>query len=307
MVHIINLPDKPTGHRISYSMYSRIFLVIGILCISIYPVIVRDSIVSGLSIALYRMAVAAIVLWLLVLLRKSWDSKVLLYWKGVSICGLIFASDIVAWNYSIQLSSATQGSLLTNLAPIWVGIGSFLFLPQKPGRLFWIGVVVAFLGMVVLLGPSALLSMQFDLGFLLGIVSGLLYASYILYSKKILEKVNVLSFMAVSNSVASVYLFIVALLFGQPVSGFTVNEWISFAVLGIVSQVLGWLSLSYALQYIEAQRVSLSLLSQAVITGILAWIFIDEIITLQMILGGCIILIGIGVTFLKRRKKTVES
>lgn len=284
-------------------MYSRILLIVGILCISIYPVIVRNSEVSGLSIALYRMAIAAGVLWLLVLIKRSWDPKVLEYWKGVSICGLLFASDIVAWNYSIQLSSATQGSLLTNLAPIWVGIGSFLFLPQKPGKLFWIGAVIALVGMIVLLGPATILSMQFDLGFMLGILSGLLYAAYILYSKKILDNVKVISFMAVSNTVASVYLLISAWAFGEPVSGFSTTEWASFAVLGIVCQVMGWLSLSYALQYIEAQRVSLSLLSQAVITGIIAWLFIDEAISLQMIAGGCIILAGIGITFFKNKRE----
>lgn len=283
-------------------MYSRIFLILGIFCISIYPVIVRDSPASGLSIALYRMAIAAGVLWLLVFIRRSWDKKVLEYWKGVSICGLIFASDIVAWNYSIQLSSATQGSLLTNLAPIWVGIGSFLFLPLKPGKVFWIGATIAFAGMVILLGPEAVLSMQFDLGFLLGVLSGLFYACYILYSKKILGKVNVLSFMAMSNTVASLFLLISAVILGEPVTGFSLKVWASFAVLGIVSQVMGWLSLSYALQYIEAQRVSLSLLSQAILTGILAWLFIDETIDLQMIIGGCVILAGIGLTFLKTEK-----
>jgi drug/metabolite transporter (DMT)-like permease len=47
----------------------------------------------------------------------------------------------------------------------------------------------------------------------------------------------------------------------------------------------------------RATRVSLSLLSQAVITSILAWLFLEEQITLQMVFGGIILLLGIRITF----------
>jgi drug/metabolite transporter (DMT)-like permease len=39
---------------------------------------------------------------------------------------------------------------------------------------------------------------------------------------------------------------------------------------------MAWLSVSFATQHMRATRVSLSLLSQAVITSILAWLFLDE-------------------------------
>jgi drug/metabolite transporter (DMT)-like permease len=47
----------------------------------------------------------------------------------------------------------------------------------------------------------------------------------------------------------------------------------------------------------RATRVSVSLLGQAVLTTILAWLFIGEEISFQMILGGIILLFGIRVTF----------
>jgi drug/metabolite transporter (DMT)-like permease len=44
-------------------------------------------------------------------------------------------------------------------------------------------------------------------------------------------------------------------------------------------------------------RVSLSLLGQAVLTSLLAWFFLEEQITLNMIIGGLILLLGIRITF----------
>ena len=49
----------------------------------------------------------------------------------------------------------------------------------------------------------------------------------------------------------------------------------------------------------HATRVSLSLLSQGVIATFLALLFIDEKVTLQMIIGGIILLFGIRITFYK--------
>jgi drug/metabolite transporter (DMT)-like permease len=73
--------------------------------------------------------------------------------------------------------------------------------------------------------------------------------------------------------------------------------------LALICQLLGWISISYAVQKLEASSVSLTLLSQAVVTGLLAWLFIGEKMTLQMILGGIIILIGIGITYLPETKR----
>jgi hypothetical protein len=54
------------------------------------------------------------------------------------------------------------------------------------------------------------------------------------------------------------------------------------------------------IKFILDEAVSmLSLLSQALVTGIMAWIFIHEAITSRMILGGLIILAGIAITFKK--------
>jgi drug/metabolite transporter (DMT)-like permease len=60
--------------------------------------------------------------------------------------------DVAVWNIAIQNSSATQASLLVNLALLWVGIISYVFLNTKPATNFWIGTTVALFGMAMLVG-----------------------------------------------------------------------------------------------------------------------------------------------------------
>jgi drug/metabolite transporter (DMT)-like permease len=43
-------------------------------------------------------------------------------------------------------------------------------------------------------------------------------------------------------------------------------------------------------------------LSQGVIATFLAWLFIDEQVTLQMIIGGIMLLFGISITFIENKK-----
>lgn len=285
-------------------MSARLSLLIGILCISIFPVLIRVTPISGISDAFYRMSIATVLIWPYVIFRRKWEPGVLRYWKPITICGVFFASDIAVWNLSIQYTSATQASLLTNLSPIWVGIWTFLFFPEKPNRYFWIGTALAVAGLVLLMGVETFTNLKFDAGFYLAVLSGLLYAGYIVVSKTVLSKVSILSFMTCSMSVSSLYLLGVCLFLGEPLVGFTTSVWASLVAQSLICQLLGWFAVSHALQKIAAQRVSLSLLSQAIVTGFLAWLLIDEKITLQMILGGVIILLGIAITF---RQKPVSG
>jgi drug/metabolite transporter (DMT)-like permease len=50
---------------------------------------------------------------------------------------VLFASDVAVWNIAIQNSSATQASLLVNLAPLWVGIISTYSLTNQQLILDW--------------------------------------------------------------------------------------------------------------------------------------------------------------------------
>lgn len=275
----------------------RLALAIGVLCISVFPILVKLQLTGGLISAFYRMAIAGALLFPYVFISKKFKLPSLRASLLAILCGLLFASDVAVWNIAIQQSSATQATLLTNLSPVWVGIGSFLFLKNKPAVNFWIGTMIAIFGMITLVGFEFFINLDFNLAFSLAILSGVLYAIYMLVSKSILNEMNVLSFMIITLLTSSIFLGGVCLILNEPFSGFSNAAWIVLFIQGIVCQLIAWVLISYATQNMRATRVSLSLLGQAVLATILAWLFLDEKITLQMIIGGLILLFGIRVTF----------
>ena len=280
---------------------ARIALLIGILAISLFPVIVGMQLTSGLTSAFYRMAIAAVALLGYVLVTGSFKvPSSQIAGLGV-ICGILFATDIALWNLSIQQSTATQGTLLTNLAPIWVGIIAFLFFKNKPRHSFWMGTVVAMIGIVIFIGVEVFLTLSFDRAFTMGILSGIFYAFYILLSKHVLTKMEVVSFITLSSVSSALFLLVVNLIADQTLWGFSVNAWISLLIQGLVSQLLAWLLISYATKYMRATRLSLSLLSQVVFASILAWFILDEAVTMEKLIGGIFILAGIAITFYEKK------
>lgn len=275
----------------------RLALAIGILCISVFPILVKLQLTGGLISAFYRMAIAGALLLPYVFITKKFKLPQLKISLLAVLCGLLFAADVAVWNISIQESSATQATLLTNLSPVWVGIGSFLFLKNKPALNFWIGTLIAIFGMITLVGFEFFINLDFNIAFSLAILSGILYAVYMLVSKSILSDMDVLTFMSITLITSTLFLGIVCLILNEPFSGFSNAGWSVLFIQGIVCQLIAWLLISYATQHMRATRVSLSLLGQAVLATILAWLFLDEKITFQMIIGGLILLLGIRTTF----------
>ena len=288
----------------------KITLIIGILCISVFPILVKLNLTPGLISAFYRMAFALVILTPIALFLKKFKIPSLPQMALAFLCGILFGSDVAVWNISIQESSATQASLLTNLSPIWVGIATFLWLKPKPKLNFWIGTLIAFLGMGTLVGFQVFSELNFDRAFNFGVLSGIFYAAYLLISKKILTQIDVISFMILSLFASTLYLGIICLITNEPFTGFSSEGWMVLVIQAVVCQLGAWLLISYTTQHMKATTVSLSLLAQAVITAIMAYLFLNEKITLQMVLGGLILLLGIRVTFIEDNlsfKKVLKS
>lgn len=275
----------------------KLALALGILCISIFPILVRLQLTTGLISAFYRMFIAAVLLLPYVIITRKFKLPKTKIVFLAAVSGIVFATDIAIWNIAIQKSSATQATLLANLSPVWVGIGSFLFLKNKPSTNFWIGTAIALMGMVTLVGFETFAQLNFDLAFVFALLSGMLYATYILISKSILSRVDVLSFMSIVLVSSSLFLGLICGITAEPFSGFSNTAWLVLFIQGAVCQLTAWLLISYSTQHLQATRVSLSLLGQAVLATFLAWLFLDEKMSWFRIIGAVFLLLGIRITF----------
>ena len=177
----------------------------GVLCIGLSAIFVKLAGVPGPVSAFYRVFFATLLLtpWWLLRRRPLPSRRVLL---ATCFGGLFFAADLVLWNSALMLTDAGVATLLANNAPIWVGLAAWLFLHERLTANFWLGLAVAMIGMVLIVGVGGSLLTGSGLGNLLAIGASLLYAAYLLTTQRVRAQMDTMTFMMVSMGVGVVLL-----------------------------------------------------------------------------------------------------
>lgn len=282
-------------------MNPKASLIIGIICISFSPIFVKLAVAPPISSGFYRIFFA----WIVLAPYCFYKGNLKIARKDLLIAmlgGVVFGADIAIWNLSLLKISATVSTLIANLAPVWVGLLSFLILRKKSGASFWIGTWVAVLGMIVLVGYNNILHLQFNVGLIYALIASLFYAIYIMITKDILRNIGTLTFMFYNMLAASIFLLLICQYQHYEMFHFSTSTWLDLLGMGLICQLVGWITINYSLNYLDATKVSVALLSQTVIAGIWATFMLNERLELKEIIGSIIVLAGIAVTFLKRKQ-----
>src|SRR6201988_5198316 len=112
-------------------------LLLGATCLALSPVFVRVSEAGPTPAAFWRVALPGPPLWLLHALRREAAPRVYpARWPLLLAAGVAFAGDLGFWHTSIKLTSVANSTLLANLASLFVTLVAWIFLRQRPKRLF---------------------------------------------------------------------------------------------------------------------------------------------------------------------------
>jgi len=286
-------------------MNPKASLIIGIICISFSPIFVKLAVAPPITSGFYRIFIA----WLFLAPYCIYKKQLKISRNDLLIAivgGVVFGADIAVWNISLMKISATISTLVANLAPVWVGLLSFLILRKKSGVLFWVGTWIAIFGMIILVGYQHILHLQFNIGLVYALIASLFYAIYIMITKGILRKISTITFMFYNMLGASVFLLMICLFQHNELLHFLTPTWLNLLGMGLICQLAGWITINYSLNYLDATKVSISLLSQTVIAGFWATFFLNERLGFQEIAGSIIVLAGIAITFLKKRQLNIS-
>jgi drug/metabolite transporter (DMT)-like permease len=112
-----------------------------------------------------------------------------------------------------------------------------------------------------------------------------------------------ISYTALVYGVATIVLLILVLFRREPVFSYPGQTYIWLLALGIIPQLLGHSLFNWALKYVSAAYVSLTLLGEPIGTIILAMIFLKESPTILEIMGAILIFIGIVIGSVRKRSR----
>ncbi len=207
--------------------------------------------------------------------------------------GVFLAVDLAAWHISLHMTSVANATLLANLAPVFVTLGSWLIFRTRITPVFLTGLTLALLGVVVLKGGPAAIGGGQLAGDATAVVAAIFYACYMLSLGHVRARFSTLRIMVWTTLSAAVCMLPLAFFFEGGMVPATLFGWAMVLGLAFISHVGGQGLVTYALAYLPTAFSSLTLLLQPVVAAILAWLLLSEPVGMMQAVGGAIVLLGI--------------
>lgn len=217
----------------------------------------------------------------------SWKDRIQLSIAGMAGIGIYN----ICLNYGEMSVSAGIASFIMGLMPVLTVLLAFLFLQERLSRGVWIGILISILGLVLLaVGDSSESGVQ--QGIMAILISALMGAILTIIQKQFASKyhpVAIISWVMWGGTLL-LLIFTPAL-----VSEIKTADWqITAAVvyMGIFPAAIAYLAWSYALKYLSASNVSVSLYAMPLVSAILGFILLDEQPSLISLVGCSVTLFG---------------
>jgi drug/metabolite transporter (DMT)-like permease len=259
-------------------------------------IFVRWADAPGPITAFYRVFLATVILSPFFLQHCLIKKKCTLS-KGILLMpilgGLFTAFDLALWNTSLFYTTAGNATLLVNTNPLWVALGAWLIFREKLSKDFWIGLAIALLGAALVVGGDFLVHTRLGIGDLIAISAGLFYAGYFLVTQRGRADFHPITYIWIIGLSASIGLALINLTLGNSLVGYTSQTWRVFWTTALVSQVIGYVAVSYALGHLPASVVAPTMIGQPIMTTLFAIPLLGEIPLPMQIIGGLTALVGI--------------
>jgi drug/metabolite transporter (DMT)-like permease len=197
---------------------------------------------------------------------------------------------------AIHLTTAPNAALAYALSPAFVLIIAIIFLKENAGILKISGVIIAFAGAFLIFFERGLqLNTDTFLGNILVLIASFSWALYTVIGRNFSRKYGAIYSTSLSMILGFLFYIPIFLLLPVPFHFIEIKiiSWLQIFYLGIFSSVVGYVLWYYALKKIEASRVAVFNNLQAVLTTILAVIFLSQIITIFFVIGGVLIITGV--------------
>jgi len=269
-------------------------IAIGVVALGFSAIFVRWAGAPGPVTGFYRMSLASVVLVPFALARHggpaSWPRAGL---RLALLGGAFLAIDIALWNTSVGMTSAANATLFANTAPLWVALAARLLFHERLGGRFWVSLILILAGAVAVLGTDFSRHITLGVGDLLAVAASLFYAGYYVLTQAGRRHLASLAYVAAAGIAASLLLLVISLLAGFRLTGYSSQTWLAFLGLALITQVIGYLAVGYALGHLRASLVAPTMVGQPVVTALLAIPLLGEHLAPVQWLGGAVVLLGI--------------
>ncbi len=278
-------------------------ILIAVVAVSFSAIFIKLSDAHPFVIAAYRMGITSLILLPLVVAKylpeiRQIERNELIFMIGI---GMILALHFGSWIASLDETSVASSVILVTSHPIFVAIVSHYIFREKLQIIGYTGIIIAFTGIIILTAGDYELGGSNLRGDILALIGSIAAGTYILGGRRARRSVSLIPYVFIVYSICTLCLLAACFVVSAPLSPLPLREYGLFVLMAIVPTILGHTFYNYALKYVKAQIVSVSLLGEPIGSSILAYILLSEPAPRLTIIGGCLILPGIYLAYIGRK------
>jgi len=291
-------------------MRPYLVLAIGMLAVSSAAILISFARAEGMpavAIAAWRLTLASLVLapFALAHSRNEWRALEPRELALAVVSGISLALHFAFWISSLDYTSVMSSVVFVSTNPLFVALASVFVLRESLKRATIIGIVIAMLGSVLIgasdLGSAGAESLQGDVLALLGAVT---VSGYLLIGRRLRKKLSLVGYISIVYSTAALALLVLAFAMGVPLFGYAWQAYALVALLAAGPQLVGHTSYNYALKYLSATFITVTILAEPIGATLLAIPLLQQNPDPIKLMGGALILVGIY--FAAREKNSSE-
>ena len=271
-------------------------VILGVIAVSTASILIRLIDVPPLVVAFYRLLFTTLILTPVFLLKEPQKGAVKDYPFYYALSGLFLALHFYLWITSLSYTSVSSSVILVSLHPVFVSLYSHFILKERISPVTAAGIIIAFVGVVVISAGDHSRGSSVLLGNLLALGGAVMVAGYMLVGRNLRRTVSTLNYTFWVYGTASLVLLGLALVFRAPLYPYPSQVYLVFLLLAVIPTLMGHSVFNWALDKVPVVLISTIILGEPVGATILAWIILQEPPSLFHYLGGFLILSGLFLT-----------
>lgn len=247
-----------------------------------------------------RTLITGIILLLIVFFKNGKQQFFRIFKNKKSVVLLILFSllgllgNLYTFFYSVQLGNSAAATILQYLSPLFILLGTLIFMHKIPSKVDLISFGIALIGVFLLITQGNIHHLVIPFAaFIWGVLSGLTAAFYVVFPKLLVE----MDFDPVEVTGWGMFLSGVISQFIRPIwqlpPHFTLSAAMGVGTIILLGTLLAFLIMITATKYVSSAIVSITDAAQPFVTFILSIIFLQAHFSLAEVIGACLVVISI--------------
>lgn len=217
--------------------------------------------------------------------------------------GVALALHFIGFFIAMRFTSVATGTALTALQPLF----ATYFVKRLGGeipRRAWMGMALAFIGVLIITGVDLQISTRAFIGDLAALFCAALAATYVVLGAKARDSISTPTYTSIAYLTCALISLLFALVTNSELFNFSTREWLLLVALIAGAQILGHTILNFTLKSLSPAIVSLVVFFEVPVSALLAFWWLDQLPPIGTVPGLLLILAGCAVVVFKRSKES---